>query len=71
MDKRDLDDLRELFSALAQAYEGLVSHLKEAPVTPELMQVKEGHLTAAKIVSCMLNRAWPDADEEWPDELAV
>ena len=67
MNKQDLDDLRELFSALAQAYEGLESHLKEAPGTPALMRVKEWHLAAAKIVSCILNRARPDADEEWPD----
>ena len=67
MNKQDLDDLRELFSALAQAYEGLESHLREAPGTLALMRVKEGHLRAAKIVSGMLNRARPDADEEWPD----
>ena len=65
MDKQDLDDLRRLFSALARAYDGLESHLKDAPDTPALWRVKEGHLTAARIVAGMLNRARPE--EEWPD----
>ncbi len=67
MDKRDLDDLRELFFALAQAQEGLESHFKEAPGTPALLRVKEAHLAAARIVSSMLNRVQSDSDEEWPD----
>ena len=69
MNQQDLDDLRELFSALAQAYEGLESHLKEAPGTPALLRVKEGHLTAARIVVSMLNRVRSDVDEEWPDQI--